>query len=168
MSVYLNSSNHIAVGSAIWDEDKSPLWEPQYNYCYQARGPQSARPQSSFFSLWPASRMSSGDPATPLTILGAGSRDIGGWMLWQCGEGGHTTPVFIVGRAVDGGGGILAGAIVKGFRASDDLFVGQTISDSNGNFSLGTPYPSVAHYLVAYEAGSPDVSGTTINTLVPA
>jgi hypothetical protein len=162
MSYLLGAANHIALGTAIWDEDRSQLWDPQYGYCYHGRKPQVC---GQFFELWPASRMSSGDPTVPLAP--GGSRDSGAWSPWQIGVAGKRGYLFIAGQCLDSNGNPLIGAIVKGFRASDNLFVGQTISDSNGNYSLGSPY-AVAHYLVAYEAGSPDSAGTTVNTLVPS
>jgi hypothetical protein len=55
-----------------------------------------------------------------------------------------------------------------GFVAANNLYVGQTTSDANGNYSLGSPYTGVAHYLIAFISGSPDQFGTTDNTLVPA
>jgi hypothetical protein len=50
---------------------------------------------------------------------------------------------------------------------SNDTYVGQAVSDSAGYYELGTPYSGQAHYVVAYLPGSPDVSGTSVNTLIP-
>jgi hypothetical protein len=61
----------------------------------------------------------------------------------------------------------VSGATVQGFRTSDDLFVGETTADSSGNYELATVYPATNHYLVAYKAGSPDITGATVNTLQP-
>jgi hypothetical protein len=40
-----------------------------------------------------------------------------------------------------------------------------TISDASGNYRFDNP-GSGPFYLVAYKAGSPDVAGTTVNTVV--
>ena len=51
--------------------------------------------------------------------------------------------------------------------ASSDLVVASTISDAAGNYSFVNPGTG-PFYIVAYKAGSPDVAGTTVNTLLPA
>ena len=52
------------------------------------------------------------------------------------------------------------------FRTEDNSFVGETTSDAGGNWSIsmnkGGPF-----FAVSYLAGTPDVAGTTLNTLVP-
>lgn len=50
-------------------------------------------------------------------------------------------------------------------RSSDNSVAAIGTSDANGAYSLGAS-PSVTHQLVAYLAGTPDVTGSTINTLV--
>jgi hypothetical protein len=72
----------------------------------------------------------------------------------------------IAGITRDSTGAPLGNVTVQLFRTQDDFFVEEKISDGSGNFSFdATP---VAHYLVAYKAGAPDVAGTTVNTLVGA
>ena len=52
------------------------------------------------------------------------------------------------------------------FRTQDNSFVGETLSDASGNWSkllnIGGPF-----FLVCYKIGSPDVAGTSVNTLTP-
>jgi hypothetical protein len=55
--------------------------------------------------------------------------------------------------------------VVDLFRTGGDIFVNTTTSDGSGNFTIVTPNNSGTFYLVAYKAGSPDVAGTTVNTL---
>ena len=56
--------------------------------------------------------------------------------------------------------------VVQGFLTETDALVRETTADSNGRYELGTEYASpTQHYLVAYSAGSPDIAGTTVNTL---
>lgn len=62
----------------------------------------------------------------------------------------------------------LVGCTVKLYRTSDDVEIATTVSDGSGNYvfpiqalATGGPY-----YIVAYKAGSPDVAGTTVNTII--
>lgn len=72
----------------------------------------------------------------------------------------------IIGTTRDSSGNPLGNCIVQGFQTSTDTFVGQVTSDTAGYFELPTSY-SGNHYLVCYKAGSPDVAGTSANTLTP-
>jgi len=72
----------------------------------------------------------------------------------------------LIGTSRDSSGVALGSCLIQGFLTANDVFVGQCTSDSGGYFELPTPYTG-AHYLVAYKAGSPDVAGTTVNTLIP-
>jgi hypothetical protein len=154
-------------GDIFLDDDRSMLWDPCYGQNYQNRGSPSW-PNWNFFSTWPASRMSAGNPNVPVTWLGGDSSQVSNRQWLFSGSAGKTSPVFIAGQCLNSVGAILAGATVLGFRQSDKRFVGQTTSDANGNYSIGSPYPSVNHFIVAYLAGSPDVAGTTVNNLVPS
>jgi hypothetical protein len=58
--------------------------------------------------------------------------------------------------------------VVQLFRTSNDLFIMEITSDASGNFLLQSWYSPDTHYIVAYKAGSPDIFGTTVNTLVGA
>jgi hypothetical protein len=51
-------------------------------------------------------------------------------------------------------------------RDPDAVIVDIEVSDANGAFALQVPR-NVAHMLVGYKAGSPDVAGVTVNTLQP-
>ncbi len=70
----------------------------------------------------------------------------------------------ITGTTRDQNGVALGVCVVHAFRTSDDVEVAQTTSAADGTFSV-TVAGGVAHYLMAYKAGSPDVAGTTVNTL---
>lgn len=76
--------------------------------------------------------------------------------------------------AVDNVGAVLAGATLKAFRTLDDVansLVADTregpsvVSATDGRYTIPLPNAD-AHYIVAYKAGSPDVAGVTVNTLV--
>jgi hypothetical protein len=161
-----NTGGLTGLGDVFLDDDRSMLWDPRYGQNYYGRGSPSW-PNQNFFDAWPSSRMSAGNPTVPVTVLG-GDTSQAASHIWSIAGGGKTTPVFVTGQCVDNTGAILANAVVLGFRQSDNLFVGRTTSDANGNYSLGSPYPGVSHFIVAYLAGSPDVAGTTVNNLIPA
>jgi hypothetical protein len=64
---------------------------------------------------------------------------------------------------------IIPGCAVHLFKTSDDSEVSQTVSSSVGYFNFtGLPDDTTEYYLVAYLTGTPDVAGTTLNTLKAA
>ncbi len=73
----------------------------------------------------------------------------------------------IVGVSRDNTGAALASCVVKLFRTSNDALAAQTTSDGSGNFTFNNPATG-PFYIVCYKAGSPDVSGTGLNTIVGA
>lgn len=66
----------------------------------------------------------------------------------------------------DSTGAILGNCVIDLFLTGTDILQQSTVSDASGNFwfSLMAPGP---YYIVAYKAGSPDVTGATANTLQP-
>lgn len=65
-------------------------------------------------------------------------------------------------------GAALGSVTVKLYRTSDDALIATTTSDGSGNYSFTLSNTTTQYYVVAYKAGSPDVAGTTVNTLVGA
>lgn len=49
-----------------------------------------------------------------------------------------------------------------------DVKIDETTSDASGNYTLYTYYYPDTHYIVSYKTGTPDVQGTTVNTLIGA
>lgn len=72
----------------------------------------------------------------------------------------------LIGTTRDGTGAVLGNCVVEGFLTATDVSVGKVTSDTAGYYELPTPYTG-AHYIVAYKTGSPDIAGTTVNTLIP-
>ena len=72
----------------------------------------------------------------------------------------------IAGVSRDSTGAILDSCVVELFITATDQMVRSITSDASGNFSFGNPGAG-PFYIVAYKAGSPDVAGTTVNTLQP-
>lgn len=75
---------------------------------------------------------------------------------------------LISGVTRDVNGNPLGGCTVKLYTTVDDVERYTTVSDGAGNFSFSVPSNGWTWYAVAYLAGSPDVAGTTVNTLVGA
>lgn len=71
----------------------------------------------------------------------------------------------VSGITKDSTGAALGGCTVNLFDTELNLLLKTMVSDSNGNYSFQTA-PGKSFYIVAYKAGPPDVSGTTVNTLV--
>jgi len=70
------------------------------------------------------------------------------------------------GVSKDSAGATLGSCRVMIFRTEDNSFVTETTSDASGNWSVGL-LKGGPFFAVAYKAGSPDVAGTTVNTLTP-
>ena len=71
----------------------------------------------------------------------------------------------IAGVTRNSAGAALGTCDVHLFRTDNDSEAAQLTSDANGVYSVASS-SQITHYAVAYKAGSPDVAGTTVNTLV--
>jgi len=74
---------------------------------------------------------------------------------------------IISGVTKDSAGAALGLCAVHLFDTGTDIEYAETISDASGNYSFTVPGNSSANYMVAYLTGSPDVAGTTVNTIYP-
>lgn len=72
----------------------------------------------------------------------------------------------LTGTTRDSAGVALAGCTVELFRAIDDVKIGDAVSDASGNYEFRGLIRGANHYVRAYKTGSPDIAGTTVNTLV--
>jgi hypothetical protein len=72
----------------------------------------------------------------------------------------------ISGVTLDSAGAVLGGVHVELFDTATDLVESRTISDATTGTYVFHVTPSSTKYAVAYKAGTPDVAGTTVNTLV--
>lgn len=74
---------------------------------------------------------------------------------------------MISGVTRDSAGAILGGCVVELYQTLTDLPLQKVTSDATtGAFTFtAARYAPTTHYIVAYKAGSPDVAGTTLNTL---
>lgn len=115
--------------------------------------------------LWPSSKLSGSDVNG--CVLGIDSTSTCRWGVERAfNDSGCAQMKKLIGTTRDSSGNVLSSCMVQGFRTVDDVFIGQLTSDPSGYFEFCTPYTGT-HYLVAYKGGSPDVAGTTLDTLVP-
>ncbi len=110
--------------------------------------------------FWPSSFY--GDLAVDVGII-----DPPTWIMPPPLPSGANGRLGFNGFSRDASGGILAGVTVKLFLTATDTKVFETVSDINGFFVASTSEAG-AHYLLFYKTGVPDVSGTTVNTLLGA
>jgi len=72
----------------------------------------------------------------------------------------------IVGVTRTSTGTVLASCSIDLFETGSDLVKASTVSAADGSFTISNPGTG-PFYLVAYKTGSPDVAGTTVNTVMP-
>lgn len=102
----------------------------------------------------------------PVIFAGIGTRAFARIFRRPLFASSTPTQFFISGVTKDSSGVPIGSCAVKLFRTSDDLLMQTTVSDpTTGAYSFGA-VGSANMYVVAYKAGSPDVAGTTVNTLV--
>jgi hypothetical protein len=110
---------------------------------------------------WPGGgTLSFGDASVDFAMMGGvwyALPDTSRGSMGRWGVSGVTRDVY---------GSPLGGVTVKLYQTSSDLMVSSVVSDPLGNYFVTTPFYPDAHYLVFYKAGSPDVFGTTPNTLI--
>jgi 3-dehydroquinate dehydratase len=87
------------------------------------------------------------------------------------GGAGFRSPKFygafkISGITRDSTGAALASCAVHLFESATDIEIAQTVSDAIGQYQIVIGNNAGFFYIVAYKSGSPDVAGTTVNTLV--
>jgi hypothetical protein len=73
-------------------------------------------------------------------------------------------PFTISGVTRDASGNPLPNCSVVIFRTPDNSVAAVGTSDASGHYALGAS-PVIQQYAVGYLPGSPDVAGTTVNTL---
>jgi hypothetical protein len=141
------------------------LHEPRWQW--QSRGPKTWRDQNNWSGLgFTFFRCSSGDPTDVTGFEHQDLEDSGAYEPFICDGAGTQTKRFFRGTCVNNLDVPVANAIVQGFITSTDVYIGEVTANTDGTYVLGTEtIAGVAHYLVAYKAGSPDVAGTTVNTL---
>lgn len=128
------------------------------------------RPLSAWFGFstphWPKSGGFVGDGAVDVAVMqavrGFDDPEISSGTNSRYGFAGVTRGVY---------NSPVGGVTVKLFRTSgdyEDVKMDEVISDPQGNYFVSSPYYPDAHYCVMYKIGTPDIFGTTENTLIGA
>jgi hypothetical protein len=110
--------------------------------------------------FWPASFF--GDPGVDIGVLDAPT-----WIMPPPLPSGANGRLGFNGFSRDASGGVIAGVTVKCMLTATDTKQSETVSDADGLFIVSTSEAG-AHYLIFYKTGTPDLSGTTVNTLLGA
>lgn len=150
------------VQPAMCEGHHAPLWQ------WQCRAPKTWRDRNRWVSAWPRGWMSGGGAGwgtDGMAPIGAEHRGAG-FEPFSCDGEGTSVSRFIKGTTKDSGGTAVANATVQAFRTSDDFYLGQDVSREDGTYTCPADVPAGTQcYLVAYKAGSPDIAGTTVNTI---
>lgn len=160
MSIFLNTGSSIWSGRLCQSDERHVLtvnkWGQSNNKFIDATFADGA--------LWPSSRGLGMQFSESIT--GDADSYSGAYEAPAFDEYGGQQVKKIIGFTFDGNGDPLGSCIIQGFLTTNDAYIGQTASDPTGYYELTTPFTG-AHYIVAYKSGSPDVAGTSINTLMP-
>lgn len=161
---WLNGGPTIATGGLRHTPDNSLLASP-FMDSDRRYGSVVARytDYDEYHTLWsrPAESLPRFSPMGQSGIIGAANWDP---FVRASNWTGHLGWKTISGVTRDTNGAVLGGVNVHCFRTADDLLIYQSTSDVGGIYAVYT-YDTGAHYLVAYKSGTPDLSGTTANTL---
>ena len=113
-------------------------------------------------ALWPNTRT-----VGATGVMFGGGTECAAWDT-VTDEDGSQSRQKIRGFTRDANGAVLGLCVVQLFLTANDQFVRELTSDPGGYFEACSEYAGQGHYIVAYLAGTPDVAGTTVNTLVPS
>ena len=138
---------------------------------WQARAPKTWKDRNCWYSKWSfGCRIGCGDAnndgAAPIGGRGLSDPDL--FEPFSCDGEGTQSVNFLKGTCKDASGVAVANAIVQGFVTGTDAYLGEVQGNTDGTYALGVQTSKLTPcYLVAYKAGTPDVAGTTVNTLLP-
>jgi hypothetical protein len=160
-----NSISNMFLGLEPGYCDDTALWRASWNW--ERRGIAASAERNNYTHLWPRTQFMNVDLPLPCDR----DRNDNGSNPFEpfiVGLPGTQSTKFILGTCRDTRGQPVAGATVDAFLTASDVKVGAATSFADGTYAVGTDNPiSAQHYLVAYLAGSPDIAGTTVNTLTP-
>lgn len=112
--------------------------------------------------LWPLSRgMGSGMSQ----LFGGDASNTSNSFRHEVDASGTPTRAQISGVTRDSTTNPLANCTIQVLSADGTLLAYSTTSDGNGNYEAYVEDPTLNYKVDAYKTGSPDVAGTTINTL---
>lgn len=157
------SSQPGTLQTALDERGHEPRWQ------WQCRAPKTWKDRNCWHSLWSfGCRVACGAPSGS---DGAAACDLSYpdlFVPFSCDGEGSQSKNFLRGTCKDSGGTPVANAIVQAFVTATDAFAGEVQGNTDGTYTLGVEQSKATpHYLVAYKVGSPDIAGTTVNTLLP-
>lgn len=115
-------------------------------------------------NFWPGNKGFIGDMSVDVGLMEAIYGRQVARLAW-----GIASRVGFVGRTYDQNGNVLGGVTCSLFRTSDKQWIMDVVSDDvTGDFLLQSWYSPDTHFIVFSKSGSPDVFGTTRQTLVGA
>lgn len=166
VNAVLNQSTSMGLGNYRTDES----WyvrSGRRDMSHTRRGEAGWGSRWNWATLWPSSQSMTGDDtAWQGSDLATGAAFFQSWSPWQRSMRGNGATKFVQGKCVDANG-VAVVANVTLFLTGSDLMVSEGGTDDKGNYDLPSVYPGANHYVVAYRAGSPDIAGVSVNTLVP-
>lgn len=141
------------------------------HWCYQLRSLTTLKDKNRWVSLWSFGCRTEGGNGSGQDGSAPIGRDLQAPDLFEpysCDGAGTQSKNFLLGNCVDASDVAVANAIVQAFVTATDTFAGEVQANTDGSYVLGVEQSKATpHYLVAYKAGSPDIMGTTVNTLLP-
>lgn len=139
--------------------------QPKFNWV--AREPKTYKDPLRWYSLWSfGCRVSGASLDGEYTQRGTASPDL--YEPYSCDGAGTQSKRFLRGLCKDATDAVVANATVQAFVTATDAYAGEGISLNDGTYYVGVEQSAATpHYLVAYKVGSPDIAGTTVNTLLP-
>ena len=147
----------------VWDEAS---WGggPAFRWDYERRNPLATNTEAPWAAGWTRSGFLSAGWASVNTM----DFDIGVVQPWEpvSQVAGCLKPQFIYGQILDANSNPVSGAVILCFVSATNVLDSKSVSDANGYYQAPC-YQSGNHYIVAYETSSPDLAGTTVNTLTP-
>lgn len=160
------ANNLYSYRQASTEPEGTEQWTPAWTY--RRNVPKTGRTDhwTTQGGYWPRRSGFTSDPAIPSGVLADTVLRTGDAEPWSGGFNGHQGRKFLRGQCVDAGAVPVVGAVVQAFLTATDAFQSESPSTDGGYYEVGT-VEAGAHYLVAYKPGSPDVAGTTVNTLIP-
>lgn len=141
---------------------------------WQARGIATWRDRNRWACAWPTMRAGmigggAGAGTDAMAAVGQSLDSMAMFECWSCDGEGSQSLKFLRGMVVTSTDVAVSGALVSAYRTSDNSYAGYTDqSRDDGTYAVATQFGTGNHYVTAYKPGSPDVGGTTVNTLTPA
>lgn len=152
-------SNNLVVGIALFKENESRLQPIHYRPLPMWVGEDARWPRSNFRS---AGLTAAEAPLNSAPLMWD-------WLWWTeiDADMGQRRNI-VTGTTIAANGAVLASCIVKLYETASDAVMDTGVTSNASGVYVTTSPNSTACYAVAYKAGSPDVEGTTVNTLIPA